>query len=248
MGNLNLVVAGISAVGAAALHSGLVLAIGGAAYVALVAWDLATPEFWTRDGLGPDGREDVKLPDRSSLTDPDVLKAVKDLEVARLELSRVMRQSPEQVHRYLSLALSSLRELQVRAAALAMRGEELSRYLFGADPRTVERAIADLDGQLSRTQDEEARAHYQEAKAARVTQLEALREISRSRERVLANLASIVATIEGLPAKVVRMKLLDAQAMDAMSGDVTQEIGRMNDEIKAFEETLRGLHTEAVRE
>ena len=48
LGTVNLVVAGAAAVGAAALHSVPVLALGGVAYAALGAWDLVTPAFWRK--------------------------------------------------------------------------------------------------------------------------------------------------------------------------------------------------------
>ena len=44
-----------------------------------------------------------------------------------------------------------------------------------------------------------------------------------------------------LPAKIVRMRALDADAMDRLGGDVNGELERVNDEMKSFEETLRSL-------
>ena len=55
----------------------------------------------------------------------------------------------------------------------------------------------------------------------------------------LGNLARLVATYQGLPGRVVHMRALDAQAVDALSGDVNQELDRMNHEMAAFEETLK---------
>ncbi|HYV65922.1 MAG TPA: hypothetical protein VE964_06745, partial [Myxococcales bacterium] len=62
-----------------------------------------------------------------------------------------------------------------------------------------------------------------------------------ARDRVSAHLSRIVATYEALPARVVHMRALDAEAADAMGGDLGQELDRMNHEIAAFEDTLKTL-------
>ena len=68
-------------------------------------------------------------------------------------------------------------------------------------------------------------------------------DIASAVERVHANLSRIVATLEGLSAKVVRMGAMDAQAMDNLSGDMNAELERMNRDIDTFEQTLRHLVT-----
>jgi len=40
------------------------------------------------------------------------------------------------------------------------------------------------------------------------------------------------------------MRALDAQAVDVVSGDVNQELDRINREIGAFEETLKDVRVE----
>ena len=69
LGTINLIVAGSSALGAAALHSWPILALGGAAYAALVAWDVASPKFW-RETLSGKAEGELKLPDPNKLQDP----------------------------------------------------------------------------------------------------------------------------------------------------------------------------------
>ena len=66
-------------------------------------------------------------------------------------------------------------------------------------------------------------------------------DIAAARERVVASLARMTATIEGLPPKIVRMKALDAQAMDALSGSMSDELARINGDMLVFEETLQSL-------
>lgn len=242
-GTLNLAVAGASALGAAALHSWPVLALGGAAYAALVAWDLSTPAFW-RQVLGgrPEEADAARLPEPEVLKDARVRDAVRAIASAREQVERTLKESPESVRSHLGLALSSLHELEGRAARLAARGEELARFLGSADAGAVREGIRLAAEQAAGTRDAEARAHYESARVAREEQLAALVDIDAARERVLAHLSRIAATYQGLPAKVMRLRALDAQATESMYGDLNEELGRMNGEIGAFEESLKSFH------
>ncbi|NMO20879.1 hypothetical protein HPC49_36685 [Pyxidicoccus fallax] len=242
-GNLNLAVAGASMLGAAALQSWPVLALGGAAYAALVAWDLASPAFWREVLRGKtEGQAAVRLPAPESLKDTRVRDAVRAMTTAREQLERTLKESPEAVRSHLGLALSSLHELEGRAARLAVRGEELARFLASADAASVREGIRQAAEQARAARDAEARAQYERALAAREEQLAALVDIDAARERVLANLARIAAAYQGLPARVMRLRALDAQATETMYGDLNEELGRMNGEIGAFEETLKSIH------
>jgi hypothetical protein len=238
-GPVNLIVVGSAALGALALHSWPLLALGGVAYGALVAWDAASPKTWKKstDALPPI----EQLPQPDKVADPATRAAVAGILAARRELARVLRDTPVEVTGHLSVALASAAELEARAARLVTRAEELAAYLRSTDAEAVRRQLAELEAQASRTGDEEARTHYRSAQAARRDHLLALADVAGAHERIGANLARIGATLEGLPAKIVRLRALDAQAMDSLSGNVNEELDSFNLEIKSFEETLRSL-------
>ena len=117
---LNLVVAGSTAVLAAALQSLPLLGLGAAAYVALVAWDLTTrrrePAF-------------AGLPAAEKLSDPDAKRSVLALQAAHRELEAVLEKSPDQIARYLDMALGTASELEDRAGRLAHGVHALRRML-----------------------------------------------------------------------------------------------------------------------
>lgn len=102
---VNLVVAGCAGLSAAALHSAPLLGLGALAFGALVAWDLTQPSFWKKVIRGSDPARPA-LPRSSDLTDPATRRAVESLTAAKQELARVLAEGPEQVDRYLALALS----------------------------------------------------------------------------------------------------------------------------------------------
>ena len=237
----SLLVGGGAAVGALAIHSVPLLLLGGAVYAALVALDMANKDTWRAAIRG----ERPQLPDPSTLADPAARRRCEELRGAKQELSRVLAQGGDPVARYVGLALDPLSELEDRAARLVRRSDELSRYLATIDTEKVRAEIGRLEQSAQRTTDAGARDEFRRARVQREQQLRTVAELVAALDRVHANLARIVATYEALPARVVHMRALDAQAVDAMSGDVSQELDRMNHEIAAFEETLKSVEVRA---
>ncbi len=232
---VNLVVAGVAAVGAAALHSLPILALGGATFTALVAWDLVSGR---RKGAATN---EPPMPEEEDLTDPALREVVQSLELGRKKLDQVLKETPESVKGFLGGVIASMEEMEKSSARLLHHAEALSRYLATTDKRRVHEEIKKLDGKAAATRDAETQKQYAEARSLREEQKRALDDIEAARERVLSNLSRIVATLDGLAPKIVRMRALDAQAMDALSGNMSDELGRVNDDMAVFEETLQGL-------
>jgi hypothetical protein len=234
---LNLVVAGSAAVGAAALHSLPILALGGVAYAALVAWDLASPAFWKKANKP----KEEEMPEASELTDQGLREVVRALEKGREKLDAVLGETPDEVKGHLGGVMSSMSEMEAGATRLVKRAEDLTKYLATTDPVPVRAEIQNLIIRAQTARDGDTRKQYESARTLREDQLRALDDIAAARDRVMANLARMVATMEGLPPKLVRMRALDAQAIDALSGTMNDELERVNDDMKAFEETLKSL-------
>jgi hypothetical protein len=237
MSAVNLVVAGSAAVGAAALHSAPILALGGVAYVALVAWDMVSPAFWKKASAPAP----AELPAPGKLADEALAEVVRSLVAGRARLAEVLEETPEEVKGHLGGVIRATGEMEESASRLVKRADDLSRYLGTADAAAVRREIEKLEGKARGARDGETRAQYEGARAIREEQLRALDDIHGARERAMANLARMVATLEGLPPKIMRMRALDAQAMDALSGTMEGEIERIQGDMLAFEETLQSL-------
>ncbi|WP_394831893.1 hypothetical protein LVJ94_35790 [Pendulispora rubella] len=230
---LSLAVAGTATLGAVALHSWSVVALGGVAYATLVAWDLVS------------GNDTKKKKDEITLRDPATRSAMQTLSTSRLQLDRVLQETSEDVKAHLALVLLSVDELEARATQLATRAEAIASYLLTTDVRIVEQGVRELEQRVRDTRDPEARAHYESAKKAREEHLATLVELTHVKERIFASLVTICATMDALPAKVVRMRALDSAAMDAMTGNLKDELSRMNDDMQSLEETLKSL-TEVI--
>jgi hypothetical protein len=165
---------------------------------------------------------------------------------AKMEIEQALTETPPDVQANLAMALTSVTELEERAAKLALRSDDLAVYLSKTDPRVAQQDVDQLARRIEQTKDAEARAQYESAYAARKELVQTLVDLTNARERIHATMLSIAATLEGLPAKIVRMRALDAHAMDKLGGDVKEELDRMNGEIRNFEETLRTLSEVSV--
>lgn len=238
-GPLNVAVLGGAAIAAFALASWPIAAIGGVAYAALVASDVSSLEFRRRVLLGKEPTR--RLPKPAAFADPAVAAAAAKIAAARAEVDGVVRATPERVRRVIAGALASIDELEGHGARLAQRADEVSRYLDTVDAPAIEREAGELAARAERATDPGAREGYRGAAMAAHERLAAVRDIAAARERTLAHLARIAATLAGVPAKVVRLRALDDQASDALSGDVGAELDRMNVDLRAFEETLEAL-------
>ncbi|TMA25768.1 MAG: hypothetical protein E6J78_16285 [Deltaproteobacteria bacterium] len=230
----HLVVVCVGGLAAAATQSLAVLGIGALAYGALVAIDaLSSPEL----------EEEPRLPKPRKVTDWAARRAVESMLAARRELDHVLQRSSDSVRRYSGMALASVPELEARAAQLVRRACELGSFLDAVNIETVRRERDDLSRKAATARDPQARAQFEEASASCEARLRTLHELAEARERLEGHLSRLVAIYESLPARIVHLRTLDAQAADSMSGTVNQELDRLNSEMGAFEQSLKELST-----
>jgi hypothetical protein len=235
---LNVGVMALASAGAAALGSLGMLAAGGVAYVTLVAWDLSSQSFWKKV-VGQTAPPE--LPRLDQLSDPETREVVGRIGRARTEIAGAMREAPPSVTAHVEPVVASLAEIDERVARLATRADQIGRHLAATPASELRREIEELAARARGSRDAEAQRQYQEARQTREGQLASLVELGAARDRVLASLARILTTLEAIPTQVVKMGALDAQAADDLSGDVGQQLERINVEMEAFEETLKTL-------
>src|SRR5262249_48695777 len=155
-----------------------------------------------------------RIPNPNKITDPSLRQTAAVVLAARTKLNTLLDEATGDVAVQLAGVRGAIDELEGRAAGLIKSGDELIRYLSQSDTEGVHREIDRLRARAAQTSDREAQDQYQRTIKAREEQLAAITDIASAVERVYANLSRIVATIEGLSAKVVRMGAMDAQAMD----------------------------------
>lgn len=207
--------------------------LGVAAYAALVALDLNGSRPRPALPIGP------TLPAPSDLRDPFLQATVASLLNVRRELEKVLNETPPHVREHVRPALLGLPELEERVIHLMVRSEDLLKYLQTQDLQRVQEEVMRIEKAAQAARDRAAREEFVRARDAKKEQLQALEDIDGARERIQANLARIIAGLEALPPRIVRMRALDGQALDEVGGDVSRDLDRMNGEIRLFEETLK---------
>lgn len=242
-------VLGVGVVAGAVLHSVPVGALAAVTYLALVAWDLMSGVGAKRlvDGLAADGastRSAVALPDPDGLFDGEIRRSVERIVAARAERTRVLADTPDSVAGHLGSALMSVEDLEKNAVVLVRRAEDLARWLATQDVTDARAEIARLDDLANRTRDPAAAAEYTRARDERGEHVRALDDVEASLDRIRAHLSRIAASLASISPKLVRMRALDAEAMDLVGAEVANDLAALDGEVRVFEQTLRSLSTQ----
>ena len=218
----------------AVTHAVPLIAVGGLAWATLVSLKLlARP--------APSGGVSDALPEPREFMDPAVTAQITALRRARDERTVVLAESPATVRDSMGAALDGVPELEQHAVLLARRAESLGDYLRTQDRGAITTDARRMADAAKGTADAQAAAEYGRAVAERGEQIRALDDITGARDRALANLSRIVSALSALPAKIVRMRTLDDAALDALGGDVSRDLGHLNEELRLFENTLSSL-------
>jgi hypothetical protein len=235
---LNLAVPAAGALGALLAQSWEVVGISMVAYLALLASDLSSLEFW-RATLKSVRVERPSLPDRSSLSDPAALAMAHRLWDARHTLAEVVRQAPAEVKLDLTAPLASVGEVERRAVALLLRVEQLGCYLSSVNLDALHSHLRRSDHGKDSSRDQVVKGEYSQAAAIRAQQIAAMKEICDTRERLLATLEHVIATLEALPTRVVQVQVLRLELLDPTSSEASDKVQLMSDDIKRVEDSLR---------
>lgn len=235
---VNVFVAAASVIATPVFGSLWILLVGLAFCAACVAWKVSDPLYWQRV-LAVESR--MLLPEASRVTDPALQTVLSSLRAARSEVARVLAETGPEVHAQVRFALATLDDLERDAGRLVEQAEELSRYLRSTSRDQVQREVHRLDDLIARSADEEAQRQYRHARVIRLEQLAALDDVTRAHERVMASLHRVVAMIDGLPSRIVRVRVLHTQAREDLPRDIEEQLERMSGELRTSEHALAAL-------
>jgi hypothetical protein len=229
------VVAGAATV-AVALTNPLVAAVGGGVYVASVLVDAIRRARKKKPKL-----DLGVMPDPDTLSDPDARTAVNRIIEARAAIQAVVDETPPDVVMQLTKTLATLDEMEGYAASLVRRAEDSTKYLSTVNLPALVNEVKRLATRAATAKDPSARASFEQAKDARMDEIRSLKELRANKERIYADLMRVVALMCALPTKIVRLRALEAQAMEQLSGDITQDLQSIGEELQTSEKVLRDL-------
>ena len=236
--NLGVAAAGLTlAIGLGSLPLGI---LGGLAYAAMVAWDaLGDKKQRPKTARLPD-----QLPDPKTIEDPETRSAVEKIFAARANLEKTLAETPEDVITHISTTLATLSQLEAYAARLVARAEDITRHLKTVDISALVEEVRQLTQRAKDASHPDSRKTLEEARDARMEELNALKDLKSTRETCEAHLSRVVAVYGALPTKVVQLRALDAQALDRISGDMNEELNAVGNELKTSENVIKNLETE----
>src|ERR1043165_2551333 len=178
------------------------------------------------------------MPDLDDIRDPETRATVEKMLAARQNLQKVIDDTPPDILMQRQKTKDSLIQLDIYASTLVKRAEDTTAYLRSVNLPALVQEVKMLAMKAAQAKDPEARASFDQAKNARMEQIRALKELKANKERVDADLMRVVAVLGALPTKIVRLRALDAQAMEQLSGDITHDLTAMGEELKTSEQVI----------
>jgi hypothetical protein len=179
------------------------------------------------------------MPDPETIKDEETRNAVKKILANKAALQKVIDETPQDVLTHMTKTLDSLDELERYAVRLVERAEDIHRHLSKVNLPALVTEVKQLATRASSAKDAEARESFDDAKDARMDEIRALKELRATKERIDANLMRVVAVLGALPTKVVHMRALDAQAMDQLSGDMSDDLAAVGKELETSERVIK---------
>lgn len=236
---VHLAVAGAAVFTAPLLAAWWPLAAGFTAYLLLIFLKIRSPTF-LRNALAAEEAAYLTLPDETRLTTPALRTAVASVKAGHTAIRRSLEHVPEEVRAHAQRALCGLDELERAAADLARRAEAMAQFLGSCRRENLQLETIRLGEQLHRCSDAEAQNEYRSALIARQEQLSLVEDVERRHERIMARLQRIVAIIDGLPARIMHLQLVDSSDAEPHA-ELDSLLEQMSGEFCASEQLMTAI-------
>jgi cell division septum initiation protein DivIVA len=175
---------------------------------------------------------------RPKLTSPTFKAQVDAIERTQQEIGRSSAQAGGPLARLLTPISEQAHELVQEAYVLSGKGQTIERYLATVNPRTIQQEIANLDAQITATNDQYTREQLEETRRQRQEKFNNVRDLDTYIGRITAQLQNIGATLDNVLADTVRLRTADAASADATSNQVAQRLADLKSDMDAFQAVL----------
>jgi hypothetical protein len=133
---------------------------------------------------------------------------------------------------------SSLAPIVQRAIRLALRKQQLSKYLQNVDDRALKNYCSNLEQRIAKTDDPVAKAQYEQALRARQTELQTYQAIAQASGRIDSQLENVEATFASWKAKVIRIKTADLASAASASEGLYSELETLSSNIDILDKSV----------
>jgi hypothetical protein len=179
-----------------------------------------------------------RLPDPMCLSDSTLRVAVTCLNCGRLEVARVLEELPDEMRSQVDPLVSALDELEHSASRLVVRAEGMARFLRAVRREGLQEDVSRLRELAVTATDDLVQREYLGALALKEAQLNALDDVNRSYQRAIASLERLIAAIQAIPMRLVRIHVLRAELSEDLAREMDDELDRVSSELLASEQSL----------
>ncbi len=162
--------------------------------------------------------------------------------IMQLQKEIVREARAEDVQSYVRTDLdrisSQLAPLVLRAVQMAVKKQQLLRYLFNVDERALRNYCNTLKQRIQATHDEVTRAQYEQALKMRQMELEAYSAIAQAVSRIDSQIENIEATFASWKAKMIRIKTADIASASTVSQGLFQELELLSSDIDLLDNSV----------
>lgn len=121
---------------------------------------------------------------------------------------------------------------------LTARAQGIDAFLAREKREYIEKDLAGLEEAIAASSDSFTRAQYEQARRHREEQLHDHDELTLCRQRVHAQITNVLASLDGLEAKILKMQTTDLRDADLMSDTVACNLQSLSQEMAAFQESV----------
>lgn len=132
----------------------------------------------------------------------------------------------------------SLSPIVQRAVRIALRKQQLTKYLHNVDERALKNYCANLEQRIEKTDDPVSRAQYEQALRARQTELQTYAAITQAAGRIDSQLENVEATFASWKAKVIRIKTADVASAASASEGLYNELEALSTNIDVLDKSV----------
>lgn len=125
-----------------------------------------------------------------------------------------------------------------RAVRLAVRKQQLTKYLHNVDERALRGYSNNLRQRIESTTDSVTKAQYEQALQAREAELQTYQAISQASDRIDSQLENVEATFASWKAKVIRIKTADMASASSVSEGLYEELGTLTRQIDLLDSSV----------
>jgi hypothetical protein len=207
-------------------------------YSLLIGRDLTSNSF-ARRLIEADEEQRRMLPDPEQIADPPLRKLVAALRDACADVVHLDRTAVDDRKEHARFALLTVRDLSAYAAELVRQVEDLDQYFRTANRAAIEADVYRLSELTAKSDSVDVRREYDQARMARAETLSACDGIHHARERMMAALQRIHATIAALPSWVYRIHILENDPHDDLTTTIGREIDQLNEHLLGVQQSLQ---------